>query len=120
MIAVFRHLKISGALYQGASDVIEAIDGLVAPLIGEREYFHTRGTSATEGQFRAVKGKGRRGRGEKAMEGQGRLSIKAMVGWIKRFGDSNGLVESDASDLVERFGDQAYYEARDRAQRAEP
>jgi len=61
--------------------------------------------------------RGERLTAEKAMEDQRRLSIKAMVGWIKRFGDSNGLVESDARDLVERFGDQAYYEARDRAQR---
>jgi hypothetical protein len=65
MIAVFRHVKINGALYQGASDVIQAIDSLAMTLTGEREYFHAPGTSATEGQFRAVKVKGGAGEGRR-------------------------------------------------------
>jgi hypothetical protein len=38
-------------------------------------------------------------------------------GRIKRLGEWSPLIESDARDPIERFGDHAYFEARDRAQR---
>ncbi len=51
------------------------------------------------------------------MDGRRTLTFAAMIKWIKRIEESPLSVESDAGDLIYRFGDQAYYVARDRAQR---
>ena len=42
-----------------------------------------------------------------------------MLGWLRRRRSKRAtlaaLVEADAADLIHQFGDQAYYEARDRS-----
>lgn len=68
MLAVAPHVKIGGAVYQGASAVIEAIDGLAVVLTGHRDYFHGPGTSATKGQLTAADEKAARERGKKPWE----------------------------------------------------
>jgi hypothetical protein len=65
MITVASHVKIGGAVYQGVSTVIEAIDGLAAVLTGDKDYFLGPGTSATAGQRQAAEDKAERERGEK-------------------------------------------------------
>ena len=37
-----------------------------------------------------------------------------MIGWLRRRAEYRALIEADAKALIERFGDQAYSEARKR------
>jgi hypothetical protein len=37
-----------------------------------------------------------------------------MIGWFRRRAEYRALIEADARALIERFGEQAYVEARER------
>jgi hypothetical protein len=37
-----------------------------------------------------------------------------MIGWFRRRAEYRALIEADAKALIERFGEQAYSEARER------
>jgi hypothetical protein len=40
-----------------------------------------------------------------------------LINWLKRRKELARLIRDDADNLISSFGDRAYYEARDRAQR---
>ncbi|ACK51704.1 hypothetical protein Msil_2785 [Methylocella silvestris BL2] len=64
MIGISNRVRMNGPVSQQAHVVLAAIDALAAELTGDREYFWSIGSGATEGQCKAKDEKAARERGE--------------------------------------------------------
>ena len=64
MIDVHKQVKPMGPVYHGASTVMSAIDALATLLTGNRHYFWSDGSGATEGQRSQSADKDARERGD--------------------------------------------------------